>query len=198
MLPENHIRLVLLTGVSRKTALKMQKIGKFEVWGALWASLLTHKIPRNEKWANICKVTPRYSPDDARKPYIISTITLGNQEDHPKFAINADKWQNLGFLVSLPPQKRPKRLNEANFWNIPYNARKPNRISSITMDKKTDLPKNAENLTNLGWIKPWIGQIFSIFRWECLVTQGNGTDSIWFPGFLMDISREFYFRNWLH
>ena len=61
----------------------MLKIGKYEVLGALKASLPPHKRSKNENGAHFCNIPLSNIHDDARKLYKISTITLGNPDRAP-------------------------------------------------------------------------------------------------------------------
>ena len=68
---------------------------------------------------------------------------------------NGQIWDFRHFYASLPPHKRPENKNEDIFRSmppryIPNDARKPNRISSVTLDNQTGRPGNAEILDNLG------------------------------------------------
>ena len=71
MMPENHIKLVLLTGVSRKTALKMLKISKFDV---------------RAHYEHLCSLIKdlemKSGPTFARQPLDIAMIM---SENHIKF-----------------------------------------------------------------------------------------------------------------
>ena len=130
--------------------------------------------------------------NDSRKPYKISAITLGIQIDRSDYAENRQIWGFRCLKASLPPHK-PRNENEASFWNSLEisNARKPNKIISITLRDQIYSLENAENSTKPGFYAPKISQLFCIFRDVYLDTQDNSINFIWFCGIIMDFSEKF-------
>ena len=91
----------------------MLKMGKFGVLSALFAILPLHKKPNNRNETNFCNMPSRNIPNDARNPYKITSITMGNQKDLPD---NAENLTNFGCIK--PPIVKFPAFSMEYIWLI--------------------------------------------------------------------------------
>ena len=98
MIPENHVKSVLLPLLTRKTALDIRNRRKIGILDVLQVSFTPHTRPRSVHKTDFfdLKILLLIQEDQKR----ISGITLGNQTGHPENAENRKNGNLRHFYLS--------------------------------------------------------------------------------------------------